>query len=139
MPKYIFTIRGGHKGNRAERAAELNDDAAALTYASELARELVQSDERPDYLIERVQGQHAFNDHRAPAVEAKINHTLEVCPLNGIQAGDKQIQVNSRHSELPGQPGPERGFAHGIHLINGDEERETVWRQCSLNTIKQFN
>ena len=48
MPKYIFTIRAGHEGNRAERAAELNDDAAALTYASELARELVQSDERPD-------------------------------------------------------------------------------------------
>ena len=48
MPKYIFTIRAGHEGNRAEQAAVLNDDAAALTYASELARELVQSDERPD-------------------------------------------------------------------------------------------
>jgi hypothetical protein len=102
---------------------------------------LTNTTSRTAYLIERVQGQHAVNDHRAPAVEAKINHTLEVCrqPLDGIQAGDKQIQVNSRHSELPGQPGPERGFAHGIHLINGDEERETVWRQCSLNTIKQFN
>ena len=51
---------------------------------------------RAAYLIERVQGQHALNDHRAPAVEAKINHTLEVSrqPLNGMQAGDKQIEVN---------------------------------------------
>jgi hypothetical protein len=52
MPKYIFTIRAGHEGNRAEQAAVLNDDAAALTYASELARELVQSDERaPRYQL----------------------------------------------------------------------------------------
>jgi hypothetical protein len=40
MPKYFFTIRTGHEGTQVERAAELDDDAAALAYASELAREL---------------------------------------------------------------------------------------------------
>jgi hypothetical protein len=48
MPQYVFTIRRGHEGTHAKRAAELSDDAAALAYASELARKLVQSDERPD-------------------------------------------------------------------------------------------
>jgi hypothetical protein len=48
MPQYFFTIRTGHESTQAKRAAELSDDAAALAYASELARELVQSDERTD-------------------------------------------------------------------------------------------
>ena len=48
MPRYIFTIRAGHEGDQAERAAELTDDAAALTYAFKLARELTQSDQRTD-------------------------------------------------------------------------------------------
>jgi hypothetical protein len=48
MPQYFFTIRTGHESTQAKRAAELSDDAAALAYASELARELVRSDERPD-------------------------------------------------------------------------------------------
>lgn len=48
MPKYFFTIRAGHEGTQAEQTAELNDDAAALAYASELARDLMQSNERTD-------------------------------------------------------------------------------------------
>jgi hypothetical protein len=48
MPRYIFTIRAGHEGNQTERVAELNDDAAALSYASKLARDLMQGDERAD-------------------------------------------------------------------------------------------
>ena len=48
MPKYFFTIRTGHEGTQVERAAELEDDAAALAYASELARELTQSDDCTD-------------------------------------------------------------------------------------------
>jgi hypothetical protein len=41
MPRYIFAIRAGD-GDAPERAAELNDDAAALAYACEIARELMQ-------------------------------------------------------------------------------------------------
>jgi len=41
MPRYIFAIRAGD-GDAPERAAELNDDAAALTYACEIVRELMQ-------------------------------------------------------------------------------------------------
>jgi hypothetical protein len=48
MPQYFFTIRTGHEGTRAKRAAELSDDAAALAYASQLVRELMESDERTD-------------------------------------------------------------------------------------------
>jgi hypothetical protein len=40
MPRYFFTIRAGDEGTPAERAAELNDDAAALAYACEIVREL---------------------------------------------------------------------------------------------------
>jgi hypothetical protein len=43
MPKYVFTIRAANQEARAERAAVLKDDAAALTYACQLAQELVQS------------------------------------------------------------------------------------------------
>ena len=43
MPQYYFTIRAGDEGTPAERAAELNDDAAALAYACEIVRELMQS------------------------------------------------------------------------------------------------
>ena len=48
MPQYVFTICRGQEDTRATRAAELSDDGAALAYASELARKLVQSDERAD-------------------------------------------------------------------------------------------
>ena len=48
MPQYFFTIRTGPESTQAKRAAELSDDAAALAYASELARELAQRAERPD-------------------------------------------------------------------------------------------
>lgn len=48
MPQYFFTIRTGHQSAQTKRVAQLSDDAAALAYASELARELAQSDERPD-------------------------------------------------------------------------------------------
>src|SRR5262249_22802059 len=41
MPRYIFAIRASN-GDAPERAAELNDDAAALAYACEIARELMQ-------------------------------------------------------------------------------------------------
>ncbi len=43
MPQYFFSIRAGDKDAPAERAAVLNDDAAALTYACEIVRELMQS------------------------------------------------------------------------------------------------
>ena len=43
MPQYFFTIRAGDEGAPAERTAELNDDAAALAYACEIVRELMQS------------------------------------------------------------------------------------------------
>ena len=39
MPRYYFTIRAGDEGTPAERAAELNDDAAALAYACEIVRD----------------------------------------------------------------------------------------------------
>jgi hypothetical protein len=48
MPKYFFTIRAGHDGAHAERAAELSNDADALAYATKLARELLQTDKRTD-------------------------------------------------------------------------------------------
>jgi uncharacterized protein DUF6894 len=41
MPQYFFTIRTGDV-DAAERAAELKDDAAALAYACEIVRELMQ-------------------------------------------------------------------------------------------------
>ena len=41
MPRYIFAIRAGN-GDAPERAAELTDDAAALAYACEIVRELMQ-------------------------------------------------------------------------------------------------
>ena len=41
MPRYIFAIRAGDD-NAPERAAELTDDAAALAYACEIVRELMQ-------------------------------------------------------------------------------------------------
>jgi len=41
MPRYIFVIRASD-GDAPERAAELNDDAAALAYACEIVRELTQ-------------------------------------------------------------------------------------------------
>jgi hypothetical protein len=41
MPQYFFAVRAGDC--EAERTAELKDDAAALAYACEIVRELVQS------------------------------------------------------------------------------------------------
>jgi len=41
MPRYIFAIRAGYR-DAPEPAAELNDDAAALAYACEMVRELMQ-------------------------------------------------------------------------------------------------
>ena len=38
----LFSIRAGDDGPPAERAAELCDDAAALAYACEIVRELMQ-------------------------------------------------------------------------------------------------
>jgi hypothetical protein len=43
MPQYFFSIRAGNENALAERAAELNDDAAALAYACEIVRELMQN------------------------------------------------------------------------------------------------
>ena len=42
MPQYFFTVRAS-EGDPAERTAELNDNAAALAYACEIIRELMQS------------------------------------------------------------------------------------------------
>jgi hypothetical protein len=42
MPQYHFTVQAG-EGDAAERAVELSDDAAALAYACEIIRELMQS------------------------------------------------------------------------------------------------
>ena len=41
MPRYIYAIRAGD-GDAPERTADLNDDAAALAYACEIVRELMQ-------------------------------------------------------------------------------------------------
>jgi len=41
MPRYIFAIRAGDD-DAPERSAELKDDAAALVYACEIVRELMQ-------------------------------------------------------------------------------------------------
>jgi hypothetical protein len=48
MPQYVFAIRASDGDAPDERAALLKDDAAALAYACQLARELVQSVARPD-------------------------------------------------------------------------------------------
>ena len=42
MPHYFFTVQAS-EGDTTERAAELKDDAAALAYACEIVRELMQS------------------------------------------------------------------------------------------------
>ena len=42
MPQYFFTVRAS-EGDATERAAELNDEAAALAYACEIVRELMQT------------------------------------------------------------------------------------------------
>ena len=42
MPQYFFTVRVS-EGDATERAAELNDDAAAFAYACEIVRELMQN------------------------------------------------------------------------------------------------
>jgi hypothetical protein len=42
VPRYIFAVRAG-EGEAPERAAELNDDTAALAYACEIVRELMQN------------------------------------------------------------------------------------------------
>ena len=47
MPQYFFAVRDGD-GDAPERAAELNDDAAALTFACEIARDLMQSVDHAD-------------------------------------------------------------------------------------------
>jgi hypothetical protein len=48
MRQYVFTIRAPNEDAPEERAAVLKDDAAALAYACQLARELAQSVARPD-------------------------------------------------------------------------------------------
>jgi hypothetical protein len=48
MPRYFFTVAAGENGTWANRAAELHDDAAALAYACELARELRRGDDHTD-------------------------------------------------------------------------------------------
>ena len=48
MAHYFFTVQAS-EGDASERAVDLNDDAAALAYACELARELMRSHAgRPD-------------------------------------------------------------------------------------------
>jgi Domain of unknown function (DUF6894) len=42
MPQYFFTVRSS-ESDTTERTAELSDDAAALAYACEIVRELMQS------------------------------------------------------------------------------------------------
>ena len=42
MPQYFFAVRAGNR-DAPERAAELSDDAAALAYACEIVREVMQS------------------------------------------------------------------------------------------------
>jgi hypothetical protein len=46
--QYVFTIRAPDEDALDEQAAVLKDDAAALAYACQLARELAQSVARPD-------------------------------------------------------------------------------------------
>jgi hypothetical protein len=46
--QYVFTIRAPDEDALDEQAAVLKDDAAALAYACQLARELAQSVVRPD-------------------------------------------------------------------------------------------
>ena len=48
MPEYVFTIRAPNDDAPDERVAVLKDDAAALAYACQLARELMQSVVCPD-------------------------------------------------------------------------------------------
>jgi hypothetical protein len=45
--QYVFTIRAPNEDAFDEQAAVLKDDAAALAYACQLARELAQSVARP--------------------------------------------------------------------------------------------
>ena len=42
MPQYFFTVRAS-EGDATERAVELNDDAAALAYACDIVRELMEN------------------------------------------------------------------------------------------------
>jgi hypothetical protein len=46
--QYVFTIRAPDEDALDEQAAVLKDDAAALAYACQLARELAQRVVRPD-------------------------------------------------------------------------------------------
>ena len=48
MPQYFFVVRAGD-GEAPERTAELDDDAAALAYACEIVRELMQSLSHTDH------------------------------------------------------------------------------------------
>ena len=43
MPQYVFTIRAPNEDALPERIAELKDDSAALDYACEIVRELMQN------------------------------------------------------------------------------------------------
>jgi hypothetical protein len=51
--QYVFTIRAPDEDALHEQAAVLKDDAAALAYACQLARELAQSVACPDPSITR--------------------------------------------------------------------------------------
>ena len=48
MPQYFFAVRAGY-GEAPERTAELENDAAALAYACEIVRELMQSLSHTDH------------------------------------------------------------------------------------------
>ena len=51
MPRYCFAIRSSHS-DTAERAAELEDDAAAFAYACQIVRELTHSVSPRSSLVE---------------------------------------------------------------------------------------
>ena len=65
MPQYFFTIRAGDEGAPAERAAVLDDDAAALAYACEIVRELMQSLARVLITSARLRSPIPFCRHRS--------------------------------------------------------------------------
>ena len=48
MPRYFFSIQAPDEEARAEYAAELKDDAAALAYACEIIRERMRSPGQAD-------------------------------------------------------------------------------------------
>jgi hypothetical protein len=49
MPRYFFSIQAPDEEARAEYAAELKDDAAALAYACEIVREQCKKPHGPQF------------------------------------------------------------------------------------------